>query len=270
MNEPNERQKAIQDYWTSVAMLERDAQNLRPTARDPYLQQIIELSIDKWLQGQGKLLDVGCGDGESTFHFAKYVSNVVGVDFIDKYVQRAQAMCRERGVQNAGFEVGNVLDLSDIRAKHGLFDCVTSIRCLINLDSWDNQAKALQEVAKNLRPGGLFLASEGWEDGFEGLDLRRGRAGLPPISRAHYNLMIPRFKFEEEVGKYFDILSYMNLGFYIYMSRVFQPVYVRPQEPNHLHDINRFASLLQIQTGYEDTFKDCDYAGIYVMRRRAL
>ena len=64
----------------------------------------------------------------------------------------------------------------------GLFDSVTSIRCLINLSTAENQYRALGEIAACVRPGGLCLVSEGWADGMAGLNLLRRRAELPPIT----------------------------------------------------------------------------------------
>ena len=66
----------------------------------------------------------------------------------------------------------------------------------------------------------------------------------------------------------FEILHYENLGFYIFMFRVFQAAYVAPEPPRHTHDINRIAAQMGCLGVCPNEFRDCDYAGVYVLRRK--
>jgi SAM-dependent methyltransferase len=258
----------IQKYWSEAAKLSTDTQNLRPTARDPYLQVVVEASIERWLHAGAALLDIGCGDGLSTLRFSERVSRAVGVDFINEYVAKAKANAMASRASNVEFEIGNILDLTDLRKRHGSSDIVTTIRCIINLPSWADQAHAIGEVAACVRSGGLYLASEGWEEGMIGLNLHRQRAGLEPIRVVEYNRMMPRARFEEECRKYFDVIGYISAGYYLYMSRVFQPCFVAPGAAQHSHPINKIAADLQIKCVVGEEFPDCDYAGVYILRRR--
>ncbi|MGH9907142.1 MAG: hypothetical protein ACRD8U_16345, partial [Pyrinomonadaceae bacterium] len=138
------------------------------------------------------------------------------------------------------------------------------------LVSWSYQAEALAEIAACVKPGGLYLTSEGWEEGMVGLNLRRRRVGLPPITVVEHNLLMSRICFEREAGKYFDFVGYIGAGLYLYMSRIFQPLFVLPNVPSHLHPINKLASGLQVLSFSEADFSDCDYAGVYVLRRKEL
>ena len=138
------------------------------------------MAVEKWVWPQAKLYDIGCGDGLSSIRFAKRAAEVVGFDYIDKFVEMAKANVRSSGATNLTFEQANVLDLSKVRAQHGLADIIVTIRCLINLPEWDQQRQAIGEIARTLKPGGLYLLSEGWSDGFERLNLLRGRLHLPP------------------------------------------------------------------------------------------
>jgi len=224
--------------------------------------------MERWLHAGAALLDIGCGDGLSTLRFSQRVSQAVGVDYVAEYVSKAKANAVTSGISNVEFELGNILDLKDLRQRRKAFDIVTTIRCIINLPSWNNQAHAIREVADCVRPGGLYLASEGWEEGMTGLNLHRQRAGLEPIKVVDYNRMIPRAVFEAECSKYFDLMGYIGTGFYLYMSRVFQPCLVAPSPPQHDHPINRTAAELQEKCVVGEEFSDCDYAGVYVLRRR--
>jgi hypothetical protein len=166
------------------------------------------------------------------------------------------------------FGQADVMDLKPVRSRIKLADIAVTIRCLINLANWDNQAKALGEIAACIKPGGLYLLSEGWADGWDGLNLQRARCGLKPIELVKYNCLLNRNRFEQAAREYFDILHYENLGFYIFMSRVFQPAFVAPQPPQHLHDINRVAAQLGCLGIGAAEFREVDYAGVYVLRRK--
>lgn len=258
----------IKQKWSESAEVLKDEQGLSPTARDPYLQEAVEQAITKRLFSEATLLDIGCGNGASTLKFSKDVSKAVGVDYIPQYVEQAQSLKREYQVNNVEFAVGDVMDLKPVYEQYGAFDIVTSIRCLINLPDWASQQAALEEIAGMIKPGGLFLTSEGWDEGMIGLNLRRTAAGLTPINVVEYNLMMTRNNFEQEVLKHFDIIDYSNLGLYLYVSRVLQPAYRAPEAPQHDHPLNQLAVKLQNSHVSQRDFYDCDYAGVYVLRRK--
>lgn len=258
----------IRDSWAAAATLDRDADGLRPTARDPNLQQAVETAIERWLRSGDRLLDVGCGDGLSTLRFAGVTGSAVGVDYIEEFVTRARQHAAKAGAR-AEFRTANVMDLAALRRECGLFDAITCIRCLINLATAENQRCALGEIAACLRPGGLFLISEGWADGMAGLNLMRQRARLPAIEVVAYNLLIDRGVFEAAAAPYFDLVGYHGLGLFLYLSRVAQPLLVAPQPPSHTHRLNEIAVDLQAAVPGDDPFPACDYAGVYVFRRKA-
>ena len=261
----------IKSYWKSAAETETDSAGLRPTARDPYLQAVVESAVLKWLPGSGTALDIGCGDGLSTLRFAKQVTKILGVDYIPEFVDRAAGNLAKSEIDNASFEMGDILDLDKTVGTYGAFDYVVTIRCLINLSSWEFQEKALHQIAKAVKPGGLFLASEGWLQGWDELNACRRRMGLEAMSLVEFNTLIDKYDFENAVGEYFDVIDVVNFGFYIYMSRVFQPAYVSPEEPSHLHKINEVSAgvLMRDPVGMAQVFRECDYASLYVLRRKA-
>ncbi len=85
-----QRQDENRTYWETAAAVERDADGLRPSARDPNLQEVVETAILRWLRPGATLLDVGCGDGLSTLRFAAVTGRAVGVDLIPSFVERAR------------------------------------------------------------------------------------------------------------------------------------------------------------------------------------
>jgi hypothetical protein len=144
---------------------------------------------------------------------------------------------------------------------------VISIRCLINLATWENQKKGIREAASSIKPGGLYILSEGWKEGVDGLNKARAVAGLQPMSVVPYNLLIERAAFEDEISRYFTIEAYESLGLYMYFSRVAQPILVAPDHPRHDHRLNWVAMQLAIKAN-RPSFDDCDYAGVSVLRRK--
>jgi SAM-dependent methyltransferase len=257
----------IEAYWRDAAGTETDADGLRPTARDPFLQECVEAVVEKNLSRSDRLLDAGCGDGASTLRFARAVRSAVGFDYIDAFVARAVDAARQQGIGNVRFRQASVLDLAALRRTEGAFDVAISIRCLINLPEAEQQARGIAEIASCLESGGRYLASEGWDDGMRGLNRLRVAAGLPEIKTVAYNLLMSRAGFEAEAAKHFEIVGYHSLGFYLFMSRVVQPLVVAPEAPRHDHRINQVAAHLSGVLGRSE-FRDCDYAGVYVLRRR--
>jgi SAM-dependent methyltransferase len=258
----------IREFWEASANAPVDTQGLRPTARDPYLQLAVEDAIEVHLWQTARLLDVGCGDGQSTIRFAKHVALACGVDYIASFVNLARQSAAKEQIGNVSFRQGDVTDLSIIRDELEPFDIVTSIRCLINLPTWTLQAKGLAEIASCISAGGLCICSEGWEEGMNGLNELRLRCGLAPIDVVAYNLLIARRDFEAEAAKYFDVVSYQGLGLYIFISRIFHPYFKLPDPPEHAHKLNRVGRELQKVLRLSGRFDDVDFAGVYVLRRK--
>lgn len=257
----------VQTFWETAAQASLDADGLRPTARDPYLQEALEGLIEKRLGG-GRLLDVGCGDGLSTLRFADRVDSVLGVEFVQRFVDMARQNARRQGKTDVRFEQGDVMDLAPVRERNGRFDVAVCLRVLINLATPQNQATGLREIAECLEPGGLLFISEGWVEGMEGINRRRLAMGLSDMGTAEYNILMPRAEFEAEATHHFTVEDYLPLGFYLFASRVLLPVHVAPEPPRHTDPLNRLACEFQLRGAVSNEFADCDYAGIYVLRRK--
>jgi ubiquinone/menaquinone biosynthesis C-methylase UbiE len=258
----------IKRHWEDMAQRGVGQDGLRPTARDPHLQEVVETAIAKYLMPESKTLDIGCGDGLSTLRFSGLTKMVVGIDFIEELVKKAQDNAHVLSIKNVNFMTANILDLEQIREKYNLFDTIISIRCLINLPNWDYQSAALSEIARTVRPGGLFITSEGWEEGFAELNVLRQKVNLPIMPLAAYNCLISRARFESEAKQYFEIIDYVNLGLYLFLSRLFQPLFTMPDPPSHIHHMNKVAADIVNAGIVNGAFNQCDYSGVYVLRRK--
>ncbi len=115
---------------------------------DPeYEEQILPL-VTEHLQGVTRVLDVGCGEGQVARHIARTVegAEVVGVDpSVAQLVvaeERAGGPTYLRGAADA------------LPVATGAFDA--AVACLV-FEHITNVDGALAEVARALRPGGIFL-----------------------------------------------------------------------------------------------------------------
>jgi len=122
------------------------------------------------LEGDEKVLDVGCGLGRTTVGVAKHLrtGKVIGIDIWDKMEipgnspERAYANAQIEGVRDrVEFKTGNVLS---IPFPDNSFDVVTSSSVLNNLHGTSEKLKALEEILRVLRPGGSFLLREPLRD----------------------------------------------------------------------------------------------------------
>jgi SAM-dependent methyltransferase len=112
---------------------------------DPeYVEQILPLAAAE-LEGFGRVLDIGCGDGQISRLLAASGAWVVGVDPTWNQIRVA----RERG----GGAVFARSDAAALPVADGAFDA--AVACLV-FEHIDDVYAAIAEVARVLRPGGRF------------------------------------------------------------------------------------------------------------------
>jgi SAM-dependent methyltransferase/uncharacterized membrane protein YbhN (UPF0104 family) len=98
-------------------------------------------------------LDVGCGQGEHLARMREFGYDVSGIDVSAPQVQRAiRKLASDRLVR-----LGSVLD---IPAADATYDFAYTINVLHHLDSVDEQRRAVGEMLRVLKPGGLLLVHE--------------------------------------------------------------------------------------------------------------
>jgi SAM-dependent methyltransferase len=153
--------------------------------RLPYPAELADAVRDAlWLDGRGRLLDVGCGPGSLTHLLAPLVDEAVGIDADDDMVREAQrgAAPNERFIR---------LRAEDLPAGLGTFRLVTFAQSFHWLDR-EGVAAAVREM---LEPGGAVVhvgATTHQGDGdvpraaieelvrsYLGPVRRAGRSGLP-------------------------------------------------------------------------------------------
>jgi SAM-dependent methyltransferase len=92
------------------------------------------------------LLEIGAGTGQDSAFFADHGLAVVATDLSAEMVAR----CQRKGLD------ARVMDFSKLEFADDTFDAVHAMNCLLHVPNADLPA-VLAEVARVLRPGGLFF-----------------------------------------------------------------------------------------------------------------
>ena len=103
-----------------------------------------------------RYLDMGCGSGELTLELARRgATDVIGVDFLPRFVRRAEQNAAAAGLQDRVRFV--CADLHQWQAPHA-FDVVTSFDALEHID---DPGRFLARMGDFLAPGGVAVLSFG-------------------------------------------------------------------------------------------------------------
>ena len=103
-----------------------------------------------------RVLDFGCGPGTITVGLARAVEpgEVHGIDMEETQIELARAAAAAGGHDNATFHVGNVYELP---FEDGSFDAAHCHAVLMHVPETQ---RALQEVKRVLKPGGIIASRE--------------------------------------------------------------------------------------------------------------
>jgi ubiquinone/menaquinone biosynthesis C-methylase UbiE len=141
----NNKKAQVQDYFARTA--ESYVASFTHRTGDD-LQRLIELG--EWnpqLQG----LDIATGGGHTALAIAPYVAQVTVTDLTPRMLEKARGYLLMQGVTNAVFQVA---DAEHLPFAPATFDRVT---CRIAPHHFPSIPQFVREVARVLKPGGLFL-----------------------------------------------------------------------------------------------------------------
>lgn len=102
----------------------------------------------------GRALDIGCGTGTNCLYLAGHGWEVVGVDFVPKAIESANAKAERAGLA-VRFQVGDVTRLREAGVR-GPFDLLVDVGCYHGIPDSRRGAYAA-EAAAAARPGADFL-----------------------------------------------------------------------------------------------------------------
>jgi ubiquinone/menaquinone biosynthesis C-methylase UbiE len=255
----------IKRFWDDQATSHGDS--YLATMPDKYLKDLEMENISKYLNDGMQVADIGCGNGYSTFKYAS-VQNIQidAIDYSEAMIQTArETLSRSHGdlQDRVAFSVG---DVRNTKRPSETFDAVITDRCLINLASRQDQEKALQEVHRILKKGGLYLMCEDTEQGQNTLNRVRALVNLPPIPIRWHNLYLDETHIRSAAKNLFELKKEVRFSsFYYLASRVLNAKIAQEQgaEPRYDSDMNRVAAMCSSL----GEFGDCGPLKLFVFRK---
>ena len=108
------------------------------------------IEIGEWQPDQ-HALDVATGGGHTALAVAPHVAHITVSDLTPRMLEQARKYLTEQGVSNADYQVA---DAEQLPFADSSFDRVT---CRIAPHHFPNVAQAVKEIARVLKPHGVFL-----------------------------------------------------------------------------------------------------------------
>lgn len=109
--------------------------------------------LEKYIDNEDKILDIGCGAGTVDFYLANQGHKVLGIDISEKAVKACRKSARALGLKDrASFKKLNFPE----RKPQGKFDLIICSEVLEHLES---DKKAVEVIFGLLRPGGIVIFS---------------------------------------------------------------------------------------------------------------
>ena len=239
---PQVQDSQVKKFWETRAQ-DQSLTDAEATHSDVWQRWLEIETIKPFLRPSDSMVDVGCGSGYATRLLAPLVRETLGIDFSESMIERARTAAA--GKPNLRFEVGNALDLDP--KTLGTFDVALSVRCLINLESWQLQQRAIENIATLLKPGGRFIFVEGLADGRRNLNAMRAQMGLSEMPNVWHNVDFEESHLMQYLERSFALEARRHFGVYDFISRIVHPMVVAPGAPVYDSPMNRTAAQLAAQ-----------------------
>lgn len=226
----------IKKYYNDLA------KNNKSTLPDFNFREIEIETICKYLESSDFVCDIGCGDGFSTVRFHEKCKRIIGVDYSYEMIKKAK-----KNYPNVTFCLYDVnVPMNSLTTDNNVivnphFDKIITERCLINLPSWNQQKKAIENIYHALNDNGVFLMMECFKDGLDKINDIRKILGVKEDKIVTHNRFFIKDEFEEWIVQFFNIVKIEYFGFYHIISRVVHPALVLPNEPKYDAKINDIA-----------------------------
>jgi len=230
----------IKEYWDSQATTHKDSHSA--SWGDNFMIDLEIATIGEHLASGDKVLDIGCGNGFSTFRQLDAhpeIASIVGIDYSENMISYARQTKKNRGLgSNIDFDVG---DIRSINFPDDSFDFVYTTRVLINLPTWEQQKRAINECIRVTRPGGKIIFSEAFWEPLVLLNAMRTLKQLPPLVEHDFNRYLKKSALEcflRDQEQAFSVNEFSSI--YYLGSRFLRELVTTPSAyPGYANPINR-------------------------------
>jgi ubiquinone/menaquinone biosynthesis C-methylase UbiE len=202
------KKSGIREYWENSNTVSLKDDNLRQLESDAIIQ---------WINPVDSVLDVGCGDGVNSILYAKSASHLIGVDYSEEMIKKAKQRLKGSDLCNVEFRTVSVSQLASMAEK---FDVVITQRCLINLTSFEDQQSAIISLHNLIKPKGLYLMLECFEQGLVFLNELRKNLGLEPLPMPWHNRFFDLNELMAVLKSRFIIKSITDFSLYYLITRL--------------------------------------------------
>jgi ubiquinone/menaquinone biosynthesis C-methylase UbiE/uncharacterized protein YbaR (Trm112 family) len=124
----------------------------------PFWKAVDSIVFSKWddkVAANNLVLDVGCGNGRSSFRIATPEAKVIGIDISKELIKRAIERSNEKGLTND--QLFFLSDANELPFKDNTFDFAITSGVLSQLP---NPEKTCKEIQRVLKPGGIHFGLE--------------------------------------------------------------------------------------------------------------
>lgn len=218
----------IQKHWTENARTY--GTSYAASWNDPYAIELEINTILQHLQEGERVIDIGCANGYSTLRYAAEKRiQLKGVDYIPEMIEHANRQLEQLKPNlqaDTTFTSGNIMNLTE---PDYTYDKAIVVRVLINLETWENQAQALQECVRILKPGGTLLLSEATLQGWQKINAFRQEWDIEPVPMPPHNTYLDERLVADYVPKIGaslqEIVNFSSA--YFVGTRVLKPLFAR-------------------------------------------
>lgn len=228
----------IRDFWNSRAGLGKWA-----GTQDLVAKEIEIEAIAKYVKDGMTVLEAGCGNGVTAIELAKrHAISIKGTDFAEEMVAEAKKMAEGHKLKGTlNFETLDILNLQEIKET---FDMIYTERVIINLMEWEIQKKAITNIFKMLKPGGIFVMCENSHEGWEEINRFREMLQVSPYQHPWHNRYFRDSEIEsiQVPGVRLENIDYYSSTYYL-LSRVVNAYLskLENKDPSYEAPINQIA-----------------------------
>lgn len=235
------------------------------------LSEDLELqTLRSLLNPNDSVCDLGCGNGRllSFLRDNGIAGKLVGSDFTEGMITTANKLKeRDPKYQNISFYHMDATQPDLRKTLGGNFDAVITKRLLINLETDSAREKVLQNISELLKPNGLYLMTECFEEPLCRVNKIRGKLNLDAIKVHEFNRYLTS-DFMNVATQYFDVIKMVDFqSTYYFVSRVMN-AYLSEGTPSYTAAINQLAVKL-INEGY-NLIEGYSPEVIYCLRKKSV